>query len=65
MEATPERVLVVIPHPGSAEIWCGGTLARWIKEGSEVHYVVCTDGGRGTDSPESPRTSWRLPVPAS
>ena len=51
MAETPERVLVVIPHPGSAEIWCGGTLARWIQEGAEVHYVVCTDGGRGTDLP--------------
>ena len=49
MEETPQRVLVVIPHPDDAEIWCGGTLARWIGQGAEVVYVVCTDGGKGTD----------------
>jgi len=49
MEETPQRVLVVIPHPGNAEIWCGGTLARWIGQGAEVVYVQCTDGGKGTD----------------
>jgi LmbE family N-acetylglucosaminyl deacetylase len=49
MEETPQRVLVVTPHPDDAEIWCGGTIARWIKEGATVHYVLCTDGGKGTD----------------
>ncbi|MFQ6029518.1 MAG: PIG-L deacetylase family protein [Dehalococcoidia bacterium] len=51
MEETPQRVLVVTPHPDDAEVWCGGTVARWIKEGAEVHYVLCTSGGRGSDRP--------------
>ena len=51
MEETPQRVLVVTPHPHNAEIWCGGTVARWIGQGAEVVYVVCTDGGKGTDKP--------------
>ncbi len=51
MEETPQRVLVVTPHPDDAEVWCGGTVARWIQEGAEVHYVLCTDGGKGTDQP--------------
>ena len=51
MEETPQRVLVVTPHPDDAEIWCGGTLARWIDQGAQVTYVVCTDGGKGTDKP--------------
>ena len=51
MEETPRRVLVITPHPDDAEIWCGGTLARWIKQGAEVYYVQCTDGGKGTDKP--------------
>jgi len=51
MEATPQRVLVVTPHPDDAEIWCGGTIARWIKEGAQVHYLLCTDGGKGSDRP--------------
>ena len=52
MEETPRRALVVTPHPDDAEIWCGGTIARWIKEGAEVHYLLCTDGSRGTDQPD-------------
>jgi LmbE family N-acetylglucosaminyl deacetylase len=51
MEETPQRVLVVTPHPDDAEIWCGGTLAAWIRDGAEVHYLLCTDGGKGTDRP--------------
>ena len=52
MDNTPERALVVIPHPDDAEVWAGGTIARWARGGSEVHYVLCTDGSKGTDDPE-------------
>ena len=48
MEETPERVLVVTPHPDDAEFWCGGTVAKWVQEGAAVHYVLCTDGSKGT-----------------
>jgi LmbE family N-acetylglucosaminyl deacetylase len=51
MDETPQRVLVVTPHPDDAESWCGGTIARWIKNGAEVHLVLCTDGGRGSAKP--------------
>ena len=50
---TPERALVVTPHPDDAEVYCGGTVARWIKEGAEVFYVLCTDGGKGSDDQEA------------
>jgi LmbE family N-acetylglucosaminyl deacetylase len=43
MEETPQRVLVVTPHPDDAEFWAGGTIARWAKEGATVHYVLCTE----------------------
>ena len=61
MEETPRRVLVITPHPDDAEIWCGGTLARWIKRGAEVYYVQCTDGGKGTDKRGFPPRSWPPP----
>ena len=44
----PQRVLAVYAHPDDADVACGGTLALWAAAGSEVHLVVCTDGGRGT-----------------
>jgi LmbE family N-acetylglucosaminyl deacetylase len=48
MEETPQRVLVVTPHPDDAEMWCAGTISKWVKEGASVHFVLCTDGGKGT-----------------
>lgn len=46
--AAPPRALVVTPHPDDAEGGCGGAIARWIREGTKVCYVVCTDGRYGT-----------------
>ena len=51
MVATPGTALAVIPHPDDGEGWCGGTVAKWIAEGASVFYVLCTDGGKGTDDP--------------
>ena len=30
--------LVLFAHPDDAEFMCGGTVARWAREGTEVHY---------------------------
>ena len=51
MDETPQRVLVVVPHPDDAEFWCGGTVAKWTGDGALVRYVVCTDGGNGAAGP--------------
>jgi LmbE family N-acetylglucosaminyl deacetylase len=34
---------------------CGGTFARWAAEGTEVHYVVLTDGSAGDNRPGAVR----------
>src|ERR1035437_6762845 len=47
----PVRALAIYAHPDDGEVGRGGTLAGWSKAGSEVHLVVCTDGGRGTTDP--------------
>ena len=52
MVDTPQRVLVVIPHPNDSEFWCAGSIAKWINEGAAVRYVVCTDGNKGTTDPD-------------
>ncbi len=44
----PEVAMVVTPHPDDAEIGCGGTVAKWIGEGTRVVYVLCTNGDKGT-----------------
>ena len=48
----PDVALAVYAHPDDADVACGGTLARWAKQGCSVHLAVCTDGGRGTADPE-------------
>jgi LmbE family N-acetylglucosaminyl deacetylase len=45
---TPARAMVVAPHPDDGESGCSGTTAKWIREGCEVVYVVCTNGDKGT-----------------
>jgi LmbE family N-acetylglucosaminyl deacetylase len=45
----PERVVVIVAHPDDAEFICGGTVARWAQEGSEVIYVIATKGQAGSD----------------
>lgn len=51
-DIAPERVLVITPHPDDAEVWAGGAIAKWARAGAAVHYVLCTDGGKGADDPE-------------
>ncbi len=43
----PAQVMVVTPHPDDAEFGVAGTVARWLREGKEVIYVVCTNGDKG------------------
>jgi LmbE family N-acetylglucosaminyl deacetylase len=45
------RVLVISAHPDDVDFGCGGTLARWAKEGAEIFYTICTSGDKGTDDP--------------
>src|SRR5262249_1953464 len=54
----PIRALVVAAHPDDPEFACGGTAARWVDEGKEVYYLVCTKGHKGSSEPEM--TSERL-----
>jgi LmbE family N-acetylglucosaminyl deacetylase len=42
------RYLVVEPHPDDLPFFCGGTVAKLISEGHEVHTLVMTDGEQGT-----------------
>lgn len=43
-----ERVLVVTAHPDDSEFGAGGTVAKLVKDGCEVTYVVVTSGDKGT-----------------
>lgn len=44
----PVDVMLIMPHPDDAEFGAAGTVAKWVKEGKEVVYVVCTSGDKGS-----------------
>ena len=50
------RALVVFAHPDDAEFLCGGTIARWVAEGTDVRYVCATDGSAGWNGPDLSRS---------
>ena len=45
----PEKVMIIFAHPDDAEGNCGGTTAKGIKEGKIIHYLVLTNGDKGSD----------------
>lgn len=42
------QILVVAAHPDDPEFGVAGSVARWVKEGKKVVYVLCTSGDKGT-----------------
>lgn len=57
----PVDYLVIIAHPDDAEYGIAGSVARWIREGKSVAYVVCTGGEKGTsDRTMQPETLKRI-----
>tara|TARA_B100000749_G_scaffold280897_1_gene280800 strand:+ start:77475 stop:78140 length:666 start_codon:yes stop_codon:yes gene_type:complete len=44
------NVLAIGAHPDDVEIGCGGTLAKYVKEGHSVSALVVTSGNAGSNS---------------
>src|SRR2546425_13054797 len=45
---TIERVMVITAHPDDSEFGAGGTVAKHVKDGREVTYVIATNGNKGS-----------------
>src|SRR5881397_3173059 len=58
-DRTFASALVLFAHPDDAEFMCGGTVARWARDGCDVHYVVITDGSAGSNEPGVTREGLR------
>ena len=48
MSVKKADVLVITPHPDDAEFGVAGTVVKWVAEGKEIVYAVCTNGDKGT-----------------
>jgi LmbE family N-acetylglucosaminyl deacetylase len=51
----PRRILAIGAHPDDLELGCGGTMAKLIDSGHEVHALVVTNGERGGNGSARPR----------
>lgn len=47
----PQSAMAIVAHPDDIEFSCAGTLARWVKGGARVSYMLCTSGDVGIDEP--------------
>ncbi|MFO8076639.1 MAG: PIG-L deacetylase family protein [Actinomycetota bacterium] len=54
------RALVVAAHPDDAEFGAAGTIARWVAMGTDVRYLVVTDGASGSADPAMTRERLRV-----
>ncbi len=46
MKGMFQKILVLSPHTDDAELGCGGTIARFVEEGSDVHiaaFSICEE----------------------
>ena len=50
--AVPARALAIGAHPDDVEFGCGGTLAKWADGGCQIFHLICTDGSKGSWSPD-------------
>jgi LmbE family N-acetylglucosaminyl deacetylase len=47
-------IMVISAHPDDSEFGAAGSVAKWIREGKGVVYVICTSGDKGADDPNIP-----------
>lgn len=49
----PIRILIIVAHPSDVEFFALGSIIRWIDEGAEAIYCIVTDGGAGSNVPDT------------
>jgi len=48
-QLNPKVVLGIAAHPDDLDVGAGGTIAQFASQGAEIHYLILTDGGKGSD----------------
>ncbi len=48
-EPDERRALVIAAHPDDADFGAAGTAHLWTQQGWQFHYLVCTNGSKGSD----------------
>jgi LmbE family N-acetylglucosaminyl deacetylase len=56
-QPAPQTALAVAAHADDIEFMAGGTLATWVAQGTQVHYLIVTDGSGGSRDPQQDRAA--------
>ena len=51
---TSKDILVILAHPDDPEFFCGGTIAKWVRQGHKVSYCLLTKGDKGVNDEFNP-----------
>ncbi len=49
-EFKPKIVLAIAAHPDDVDFGFAGSIAKWSQAGTEVYYLIVTDGSKGSDN---------------
>ena len=60
MIAAGRRALVLAPHTDDGEFGCGGTIARLVEAGAEVHYHAFSSASRSLPEGFPADILWRF-----
>jgi LmbE family N-acetylglucosaminyl deacetylase len=50
-----KEILIILVHPDDPEFFLGATIARWVKAGHRVRYVLLTKGDKGAENDHQTR----------
>ena len=50
--STPQRAMCIVAHCDDIEFSCAGTVAKWVRKGYEMMFVICTDSSKGSEDPD-------------
>lgn len=54
MTDAPIHALIISPHPADTDFGIAGLATRWLREGKELVYVICTNGDKGSSHAHIP-----------
>ena len=48
-EMKGKTILAVVAHADDLDFGCAGSIAKWAKDGAVIHYLILTDGSKGSE----------------
>jgi LmbE family N-acetylglucosaminyl deacetylase len=52
-----QKILIIASHPDDEVLGCGGSMAKWCRDGYEVHVLIMAEGATSRDKTRN-RNAW-------